>query len=74
MSRLDSVASEWHNPTWWPVDPLVPAIAPAIVMNQDIFSINRYDLSLVPLIHGVFDVDPGANFEFSIVKAEWLCR
>ena len=67
---LDSVGPEDVDPRRVDVYPLVPAGSPSVVMHVNgIFSDLR-DLSLQPLIDGVFNIEPHSDLKLSLAKVE----
>lgn len=63
---LNSVGPENVDPRRVDVYPLVPAGSPSVVMHVNgVFSDLR-DLSLQPLIYGVFDIEPHSDFKLSL--------
>jgi hypothetical protein len=51
-------------------DPLVPMIRPAIVVDEHIVPLDISYLCLQPLLHGILDINPLTNIEFSANEVE----
>ncbi len=72
MGRLDGVASEWENAGRRNLDPLVPSVAPSVVMDEHVTLMAADNLSLVPLAHSISNINPGTHLIGPIFKRKRL--